>query len=85
VSAGAIRDFRGAMVGRTDKGLFVTTGRFTPDAKREATRDGPPQIELIDGEQLCDLLKTLNLGVKTEMVEQVSLIPEAFKEFEISK
>jgi restriction system protein len=42
VSAGAIRDFRGAMVGRTDKGLFTTTGRFTPDAKREATRDGAP-------------------------------------------
>jgi len=85
VSAGAIRDFRGAMVGRTDKGLFVTTGRFTPDAKREAARDGAPQIELIDGEQLCDLLKTLNLGVKTEMVEQVNLVPEAFKEYEISK
>jgi restriction system protein len=50
VSAGAIRDFRGAMVGRTDKGLFITTGRFTPDAKREATRDGAPQIELIDGD-----------------------------------
>lgn len=49
VSAGAIRDFRGAMVGRTDKGLFITTGRFTPDANREATRDGAPQIELIDG------------------------------------
>lgn len=47
VGAGAIRDFRGAMVARTDKGLFITTGRFTPDAKREATRDGAPRIELI--------------------------------------
>jgi restriction system protein len=82
VSAGAIRDFRGAMVGRTDKGLFITTGRFTPDAKREATRDGAPQIELIDGAQLCELLKTLKLGLKTEMVENVTVIPEAFKEFE---
>ncbi len=82
VSAGAIRDFRGAMVGRTDKGLFITTGRFTPEAKREATRDGAPQIELIDGEQLCELLKTLKLGLKTEMVENVTVIPDAFKEFE---
>lgn len=85
VSAGAIRDFRGAMVGRTDKGLFITTGRFTPDAKREATRDGAPQIELIDGAQLCELLKKLGLGLKTQKVEQVTVIPDAFKEFESSK
>jgi len=82
VSAGAIRDFRGAMVGRTDKGLFITTGRFTPEAKREATRDGAPQIELIDGEQTCELLKDLKLGIKTEMVEHVSVVPEVFREFE---
>jgi restriction system protein len=73
------------MVGRTDKGLFVTTGHFTPDAKREATRNGAPRIELIDGEQLRELLKTLTLGLKTEMVEHVNVVPEAFKEFEISK
>jgi len=84
VSAGAIRDFRGAMVGRTDKGLFITTGRFTPDAKREATRDGAPQIELIDGEQTCELLKDLKLGIRTEMVENVSVVPEVFREFELS-
>jgi restriction system protein len=85
VSAGAIRDFRGAMVGRTDKGLLITTGHFTADAKREATRDGAPQIELIDGEQLCDLLKSLKLGLRTELVEHVIVTPETFKEFELSK
>ena len=73
------------MVGRTDKGLFITTGHFTLDAKQEATRDGAPQIELIDGEQLCDLLKGLNLGLKTEMVEHVSVVPEVFKQFELVK
>lgn len=55
VSSGAIRDFRGAMVGRTDKGLFITTGTFTVEAKKEATRDGAPAIDLIDGDLLCDL------------------------------
>jgi restriction system protein len=79
VGAGAIRDFRGAMVGRSDKGLIITTGTFTPDAKREATRDGAPAIDLIDGDLLCDLLKDLKLGVRTEMVEQVSLEPEWFE------
>jgi restriction system protein len=73
VGASAIRDFRGAMVGRSDKGVIITTGTFTPDAKREATRDGAPAIDLIDGDQLCDLLKDLKLGVRTEMVEQVNV------------
>lgn len=78
VGAGAIRDFRGAMVGRSDKGLLITTGTFTPDAKREATRDGAPAIDLIDGDQLCDLLKQLKLGVRTEMVEKMIIEPTWF-------
>ena len=76
---GDIRDFRGAMVGRTDKGLFITTGRFTPEARREATRDGAPPLDLIDGEQLCNILKSLKLGVSMEMVERVTVHREVFK------
>jgi restriction system protein len=71
VGAGAVRDFRGAMVGRSDKGLIITTGTFSTDAKREATRDGAPAIDLIDGDNLCDLLKTLKLVVSTELVERI--------------
>ena len=71
VSSGAIRDFRGVITGRTDKGLFITTGSFTSDAKREAIRDGVPPIDLIDGDRLCDLLRNLKLGVDTETVEKV--------------
>ena len=62
VGAPEIRDFRGAMVGRADKGLFMTTGRFTKDAEREAVRDGAPAIDLIDGIELCNLLKKLDLA-----------------------
>lgn len=69
VSAGQVRDFRGAMVGRADKGLLITTGTFTKDAVREATRDGAPAIDLIDGEQFLDKLKELGLGVQTRKVE----------------
>jgi len=79
VPAKDIRDFRGAMIGRTDKGLFITTGRFTPDARREATRDGAPPIDLVDGEQLCDLLKELKFGVKSEVVEKIEILPDVFK------
>jgi restriction system protein len=73
VGSAAVRDFRGAMVGRSDKGLLITTGTFTPDAKREATRDGAPAIDLIDGDQLCDLLKDLKLGIQIQMVEKMTV------------
>lgn len=79
VSAGAIRDFRGALIGRADKGLFVTTGTFTRDAVREATRDGATPIDLMDGDQLADKLKELRLGIKTEMVENVDVDITWFK------
>ena len=69
VSPSQVRDFRGAMVGRADKGLLVTTGTFTKDAIREATRDGAPAIDLIDGEALITKLKELGLGVKTQKIE----------------
>jgi restriction system protein len=78
VGSGAIRDFRGAMVGRSDKGLFITTGTFTAEATREATRDGAPTIDLIDGDQLCDLLRQLKLGVGSEMIEKTTIDPDWF-------
>jgi len=63
------------MAGRGDKGLLITTGTFTADARGEATRDGAPPIDLIDGDRLCNLLKEHGLGVRTTIrqVEDVSL------------
>jgi len=80
VGAPVIRDFRGAMVGRADKGLVITTGAFTVDAQREATRDGAPAIDLVDGETLCDLLKNLGIGVSTRQVEHVLIEQTAFSD-----
>jgi len=80
VGSGAVRDFRGAMMGRTDKGLIITTGTFSPDARREATRDGAPPIDLIDGVALCEKLKELQLGVSTKMVEEIAIRPEWFEQ-----
>jgi restriction system protein len=78
VSAAQVRDFRGAMVGRADKGLFITTGSFTKDAVREATRDGAPPIDLVDGDALADKLKEFGLGVSVKMIEDVTLDQEWF-------
>lgn len=79
VSAGDIRDFRGAMVGRADKGLFITTGTFTPAAIKEATRDGAPPIDLVDGEHLAEKLKEFGLGIKTEMIEKITVDKQWFR------
>lgn len=79
VAAGAIRDFRGAMVGRADKGLFITTGTFTPAAVKEATRDGAPPIDLVDGDDLAEKLKELGLGIERHMVERVTVDEKWFK------
>lgn len=73
VGASLIREFRGAVFGRADRGLLITTGNFTRDAIFEATRDGTLTIDLMDGDALVAKLKELSLGIKTEMVEQVTV------------
>lgn len=73
-----IRNFRGAMQGRADKGLFITTGYFTREAIRESVRDGASAIDLVDGDKLAEKLKTLGLGVNVQHVESISLDPEWF-------
>lgn len=78
VGSKEIRDFRGALQGRADKGLFITTGTFTSQASEEATRDGAIAIDLIDGDRLCDLLKQYDLGVKTQMIEEVTISEDWF-------
>lgn len=64
VSSPAVRDFRGAMQGRADKGVIITTGTFTADARREATREGVPPIELVDGEKLVKMCQENGLGLR---------------------
>ncbi len=63
VSRSEVGDFRSAMIGRADKGIIFTTGRFSEDARREANREGAPAIELFDGEKLIDLLERYQIGV----------------------
>lgn len=63
VTPSQVRDFRGAMMGRADKGLIITTGTFTLEAKKEARRDGVPPIELVDGDILIDMFEKLELGL----------------------
>ncbi len=79
VTPSHIRDFRGALQGRADKGIFITTGFFTRDAIKEARRDGAPPIDLIDGDDLIQKMKELSLGVKKEVIERITVDKEWFE------
>ncbi len=83
VGSSVVRDFRGAMVGRADKGIIITTGTFTRDAKAEALRDGAPPLDLIEGEDLVRMLKDYRLGVfvKEKVVEDVEVDSDWFLKF----
>ena len=60
------------MAGRADKGIIITTGSFTAEAKREASSDGVPPIELIDGEKLIDMLENLELGLRAVTTYEIN-------------
>lgn len=81
VGSSQIRDFRGAMQGRADKGIIITTGWFSKEAKSEAIRDGVPPIELVDGEKLVELFEKYSLGLKPKTVYDIDL--SFFEEFKI--
>lgn len=82
VSSSFVRDFRGAMIGRADKGLLITTGSFSRDARAEAQRDGATPIDLLDGHELVQKLKELSIGVevKKQVVERVEIKKEYFSD-----
>jgi restriction system protein len=79
VTASQVRDFRGAMMGRADKGIILTTGNFTLDAKKEARRDGVPPIEIVDGDKLIEMFELLELGLKPKKDYEVDY--KFFEEF----
>jgi restriction system protein len=83
VSASVIRDFRGAMVGRADKGIILTTGTFTREAKAEALRDGAPPLDLIDGDEFVQMLKFYRLGITVteKVVEEVVVVSSWFENY----
>ncbi len=71
VSPSQIRDFRGAILGRAEKGIFLTTGTFTNAAKEEARRDGVIPIELVDGEKLIEMFEQLEIGLKVKKTFEI--------------
>ena len=71
-------------MGRADKGILLTTGSFTSEARKEAHRDGAPPVDLVDGNSFAAILKDLKLGISVEMVEQVTVDEDWFNDFSSS-
>lgn len=83
VSPSVIRDFRGAMVGRADKGIMITTATFSRDARLEARRDGAPPLDLVDGTNLVQMLKDFRMGISVseKTVEEITVDEDWFSNF----
>jgi restriction system protein len=73
VSRAQVGDFRNAMIGRAEKGIILTTGTFTNEAEKEASRDGAPQIELVEGKKLVEMFEKVELGVLPKTIYEVDL------------
>ena len=84
VGPGAVRDFRGSFIGRSDRGIIITTGAFTAAAREEAARPGANPVDLIDGEALCDLLREYEIGVRVTQrtIEDITIDDDYFERLE---
>lgn len=60
-----LQKFAGAMMGppKVEKGLFITTAKFSPKAKEYATAQ---HIILVDGKKLTELMIEYGVGVSTQ-------------------
>lgn len=81
ISSAEIREFKGTMSGRSEKGLFMTTGTFSRDAKQEAIRNSATSIDLVDGVALVRKMKDLRLGVKVKTQEVIEIDLDWFDSF----
>jgi len=79
VSRAQVGDFRNTMIGRAEKGIILTTSGFSNAAIQEASREGAPQVELVDGDKLVDMFQRVELGVTKRTVYDVD--PAYFERF----
>lgn len=75
-----IHEFAGALLGKQgDRGVLITTSRFTEGARLEAERINA-RIELIDGERMAELLVQYGVGVQPEETVTLYRLDEDFFE-----
>ena len=74
-----IQKFVGALAGQgAQKGLFITTGTFTKEARSYVEKQLATKVVLVDGEKLTKLMIEYNLGVSVESVYTIKKIDTDF-------
>ena len=68
VSAPEIQQFRGAIQGKCEQGLFFTTSKFSKGSDKHMFQAGAVPIILIDGKGIVDIMIEKNFGVQTEYI-----------------
>jgi restriction system protein len=73
-----IQEFVGALHGaQADRGVFITTSRFTPDAYTYAERV-QARVILVNGDELASLMVSHNIGVQDKATYVIKRIDEDF-------
>ena len=72
-----VQGFVGALSGKADGGVFITTSRFSPGAI-EWVRTVPARIILIDGRRLAELMIEYGVGVQVGRTYRVVEVDEDF-------
>lgn len=74
-----IQKFVGALAGQgASKGLFITTAKFTKEARQYAEKQHTTKVVLVDGTTLAKLMIEYNLGVSTEATYDIKRIDSDF-------
>ena len=76
-----INQFRGAIQGEYDQGIFITTSDFSDEAKRVSSRRGVVPIVLINGDRILNIMLEKGLGVRQEPLAVAKIDDEFFTAF----
>ena len=76
-----IDQFRGAIQGKFDQGIFVTTSDFVDEAKKVSSVSGAVPIVLINGDKVLDIMLEKGLGVRQEPLTVARVDEEFFTAF----
>ena len=77
VNGEVVAAFRGRVLGKYPRGVFITTSSFTPGGKEAAQSD----VELIDGDRLVEFMFEKRIGIREEAVTYTGLDDEFFLKF----
>ena len=80
VGAPQIRDFRGSLDSNIEKGVLITTGVFSQEAKREACAPGKKQIDLMDGDAFMNKLAEYQIGLRERIIKDYDINLKFFEE-----